>query len=105
MSIGALTRDTVAVKAAGEATFVDLISLVGDDSYPTGGSLGVEAALKALVGDGREILSVQDAASNGARTCRWDYANKKLLVFAAGAEVANATDLSGTSFKLLVTSR
>lgn len=96
-------------------TFVDKISHVGDDAYPTGGTLLYSDFVNArLFGDGsdpgrRTILDVVGYGfTAGAIThlVRYDKATDALLVFvlATGAEAGAAANLSGVTFELAVLS-
>jgi len=111
MAIGTLTRDSADSLSADQPLFIDSISLVGDNSYPTGGMTGVQAALRAKTGDQRTILDVRSIGANGGYMPVWDKANGRLLCYVCAgastpaAEVANATNLSVVTFKLLVTSK
>lgn len=106
MSLGALTLN-ISTHAQGPQFFDD-VSLVGDGSYPTGGSLGLAAKLKTLKGDSRVIVNVT-AYATGGRHVQYDAAADTLKVFlgATGVdtEVPNATDLSATTFKLVISSK
>ncbi len=77
----------------GEVTF--------DSSYVTGG----EDFPPAQVGmtDVRLVLA-NTSAGTAVRVARWDDANDKLQVYngSSGSEIANATDLSASSFYVLV---
>ena len=82
-------------------------TLVGDGAYPTGGSTGLLAALRtALKSAGENIISVKAEGNNGDRLLEYDHANEKLIVrvISTAAEVANAVDLSGVTFGLVVES-
>lgn len=110
--IGALTVTDKSIDGSNKTLYVDEISLVGDSSYPTGGMTGVQAALQAVVKDQRAILAVVNTGANGGYITQWDFANSKLQLFTAGgsagtalAELANATNVSGTTFKLMVLSK
>ena len=110
MAIGAVVSVNKDIKAAGEPLFADEITMVGDGSYPTGGSLGLEAAMQAQVGDGREIMAVIDAGPQGGYMTKYDKPNKKLMLFKSNTaaipqEEGNATDTSGVTFRFLVLSR
>jgi hypothetical protein len=85
-------------------TFFDLLTFLGDGIYPTGGTPGFKATVQALFNDSRSPIAVitQDA---GAYRATYDQVNDKLKVFSAGVEVTNATDLSGTTFHILVISQ
>lgn len=64
-------------------------SITFDNSYATGG----EALTPAMLGLG--TVDFVSFSTNGNFSVVWDRANNKLKAFtAAGAEVANATDLS-----------
>jgi hypothetical protein len=110
MAIGTMT---LAAQHSKELLFVDEITLVGDTSYPTNGSTGVQTALQALTKDQREIIDVKAIDSNGY-VCSWDRVNLKLRMFYGDnnnasdgplVEVPNTTTLNGITFRLLVTSK
>jgi hypothetical protein len=112
MAIGTMTLVEKSIDGPQKVLYVDQITLVGDSSYPTGGMTGVQAALDALTGDQRAILDVRSVSANGGYLLVWDFANSKLMVYTAGgsagtapAELANATSLSGVTFKLVVYSK
>lgn len=110
MAIGAITVGDQDGAKPSAPLFVDVLSFLGDDAYPTGGTLAVEAAVRAVVGDSREILAVlpQDC---GGYVCCYLPSTGALKVYEAAAdgnpldEVAAAADLSGTTFNVLVISR
>ena len=85
--------------------FHDRISFVGDDAYPTGGTVGFNALLQAVTKDQREVLAV--IGNDGTNAYEYDFANDTLIarVMATGAEVADTTDLSGATANLLVISK
>lgn len=106
MSLGAMTSNVAA--AARGPVFIDDVTIVGDSSYPTGGSAGLLAALRLLRKDNRTILDVKSNATNGGYHVTY-VPSTDLLVVRVGAtgvdtEVANATNLSGTNFGFLITS-
>ena len=112
MAIGTLTVTSQDIEGPNATHFVDEITLVGDSSYPTGGMTGVQAALRAATKDQRQIVDVRPRGPNGGYDLVWDGDNGKLIAFTVGgsagavkAELANATNLSGTTFKLLVYSK
>jgi hypothetical protein len=111
MAIGAMLITNKLIQGTAQPIYLDEISLVGDNSYPTGGMTGVQAALRALTADQREIADVRSIGPNGGYMPVWDKANGKLLCYVCAgaatppAEVANATNLSAVTFKLLVTSK
>ena len=112
MAIGAITAGDQDGAKPSSPVFMDVVSFLGDDSYPAGGTLAFEATLRAVVGDSREIIAVigQDCGgyvpvyvpSTGAlKVYEGDYDPA-----ATGPLTENATaDLSGTTFNLLVISR
>jgi hypothetical protein len=114
MAIGTMTA-APAVTAPGNATpiFLDTVTFLGDDSYPTGGTAAFEDTYQALKNSNREVLAVVSMDCGGYVPV-YDKANDKLKVYralygggAAGplVEVTNAVDLSGTTFQLLVIAR
>jgi hypothetical protein len=105
MALGTLA---IVSSVVGGGIFVDRCTLVGDGSYPTGGSTGLLAKLRTLhKSNGLSILSVKPEGDNGDRLPEYDHANAKLKVrvISTAAEVANATDLSGVTFGLVITSK
>lgn len=106
MALGTLTLVSAAVRGPSDPVFTDVVTVVGDNSYPTGGSTGMLAKIRAAMKDQREILTVIDAAAPGGRRCAYDQANEKLMVFGTtGAEIAATTDLSAVTFRLVVLSK
>lgn len=89
--------------------FHDVLTFTGDSAYPTGGTVGFGAAVKAFYGDGRQVLAVigQDC---GGYVPVYLPGTDALKVYkcagsaAAMVEVSNAVDLSGTTFNALVIS-
>lgn len=110
MALGTFSRSDKTGQVPAAPTFVDRVSFLGDGSYPTGGTAGFAAKLQALAKDGRAPIAVigQDC---GGYVPVYDEANDKLKVYkSAGsaialAEVANAADLSGTTFNVIVISQ
>jgi len=110
MALGTFTKAAGVGEGPSQPTFLDVISFLGDSSYPTGGTTGFEALVRALVGDSREILAVwpQDC---GGFTPTYVASTDAFKVFRTGAvntameEVPNATDLSSTTFNVLVLSK
>jgi hypothetical protein len=92
--------------------FMDVVSFPGEASYPTGGS-EIDVLFNALMNQGRDILAIVPQRGNGY-SLEYDEATSKLLMFhgdnnnaAAGPaiEVPNATNLAGSTFKVLVISK
>lgn len=107
MALGTLTVSGSSGGAPSAPIFRDHVSVPGDSSYPTGGS-PLLAAFQAAAGvkSGRVIDVVHDVGGVAGYYPVYDKANGKLLIFVrtTGVEVANAVNLSGTTFKLLVES-
>lgn len=103
MALGTITKDAEVGRQGGPLSLA-LISFLGDDSYPTGGTTAFAAAVAAVLpATGMEILAVVQQ-NNSDHVCRYDKTNDKLLVqlMSTGAQVAGAVDLSGITFELLV---
>ena len=108
MAIGTITVDE---QSAGVGPiFFDRVHFAGDGSYPTNGTAGILAALQAKIGADKNIVAVlpQDC---GGYVAGYDHANDKLKVYRQTAatsaliEVPNTTDLSGTTFNLVIVSK
>lgn len=106
MALGAMTAATPVGQEGGPISIFKL-SFAGDTSYPTGGSTGAQALIRTALGKGNiEVLGVlQQNLSD--HVMRYDKAGDALIVqlMSTGAEVANTTNLSGTTFDLLVVAR
>lgn len=105
MALGTISHDVRHGEGVGPIG-VDLISMAGDDSYPTGGTESFQDTVRSALGKGNvEVIGVipQDC---GGLVPVYDKANDKLKVFnrSDGAE-ASAGDLSGTTLNLIVLSR
>jgi hypothetical protein len=103
MSLGALT---IVEKTQGQGpVFICRCSIVGDNAYPAGGSVGLLAKMRAaLLAAGLNILSVHDQSPpSNANRVEYDHANDKLFVRSrtTGAE-AGAGDLSAQTFGFVV---
>jgi hypothetical protein len=103
MALGTIT--IVKQAAAHGPLFHDRISFAGDGAYPTGGTAAFETTFRSKIGSSRTIVAIIPDDC-GVYLPSYDIANKKLKVkgIADGAEVSNATDLSGTTFNLTVIS-
>ena len=107
MAIGAITlNDDVGVQPSAP-TFTDRISFAGDNAYPTGGTAGFKALFQAVTKDQRSPIAVFAQDTGGAFIVGYDETNDKLKVFSVQnhAEVANNTDLSATTFVVVVISK
>lgn len=110
MALGTITINKVHKFGNSSELLVD-VSVQGDDSYPTGGTAGVEATIKTALAAGSnpgallgnyDLLGVEhiDALADVGR---YDAANDKLIVrnMSDGAEKGNGTDQSGTTYRFL----
>lgn len=112
MSLGTITPVAAQSVNNSKAAFMDAVGIVGDDSYPTGGSTGLDALLQAELGpEARNVIGVIPGDCGGFVPV-YDPANGGTLkVYRAGGtnaaleEVPNATNLSGTTFNLIVVSK
>lgn len=105
MSLGAATAGAKSGEKPGTPTFFDVLQFAGDDSYPTGGTTDFEAYARSALGRDVDVIAVL-AQDCGAFTPVYDPANDTLKVLtAAGAEVTNGTNLSGTTMNVLVVSK
>lgn len=99
MALGAMT---VTDKANSEGTlFIDVITFAGDSAYSSGGS-AFDAAFKAAVGHDRKIMSAYGYGGNNS--VEYIPSTGKLMARAAGGSEASG-DLSGSTFRVTVTSR
>lgn len=112
MAIGTIT---VAEKTAAEGPVRhDLISFLGDGSYPTGGTAAFQAKVRAALGGMNvEVVAVYPQDCGGYMPC-YDKTNDKLKVFYVDnnnasdgpqIEVPNTTNLSGVTFNVVVLSK
>lgn len=106
-TLGAVTRDDDESIAGGNL-FVDNIGFDGDDSYPTNGT-PFDDFIKTQLGDARDVVAV---ISNdcGIWECQYIPGDDalgllKVFVMSTGVEVANAVDMSGTTFNLTIISK
>lgn len=103
MALGTGTVTGQYKKSASAPLDVIHISFAGDDSYPTGGTAAFQAYVRALLDRDVTIACVTKGAATGTYTPIYDIANDKLYVEDEnGAEVANTTNLSGTTFALVL---
>lgn len=106
MALGTMTWNEHGGEAPSKPRFIDRLSFAGDSAYPTGGTAAFEDSYQAKIGQRRKVLSVK-SEDCGAYGVVYDRANDKLkvIVLATGVEVANATDLSATTFVVVVESK
>jgi hypothetical protein len=77
------------------------MSIAWDNSYPTGGEPITPAMMNAVVDSSKLVVTkIKGIWDQGGvvgaaiESVRFDNVNEKLLAYAAGAQVVNATDLS-----------
>jgi hypothetical protein len=106
MALGTMTKNAGESLMA-DAAYLDQVSFPGDGAYTTGGSVGFQAALAALVGDARDVIAVVPLNCGGylPQYVAGDPGALKVIDIASGLEVAATTNLSGTTFNLLVISK
>lgn len=102
MALGTMTL-VKSAKGGETPLFVDVVTLVGDGTYSSGGSTGVKAKLNALTKDTRTPVAVVLNAG-GAFTAQYDYANEKLIVRNAGDGAEAAANQSGNTYTLTILS-
>lgn len=83
-----------------------VVSVVGDASYPTGGSVVTPAQLTSgelsvIVFSQAEIQNLS-GANSAVASAFYNLVTGKLQCFGASAEIANATNLSGATFNILI---
>lgn len=109
MALGAITVGSQQGQTTMRPSFMQNLSIVGDDAYPTGGTADFAAAINASLKSNPTVLAVSGYGKTaGAIThfVEYDAANDKLKAYVlAGTEVPNATDLSGVTFDLMVSYR
>lgn len=99
-----LTSYTLRRSERSESIYCVTFTIEGDDAYPTGGTLGFQAIVSQLLG--RESATLLQATGWAAGyIAHWNATTDAFQVFnlaSSGAEVANATDLSATTFQVTV---
>lgn len=109
MALGTATQNSKAGAVASAPVFIDDISFAGDSSYPTGGTAAFQDYIRNAAGikEGRTILAVIDVTGNATHYPVYNKATDKLMMFVrtTGVEVANATNMSGTTFRFQVLSQ
>lgn len=110
MALGTATHDSRVSSSPGPVT-IDVLTFAGDDNYQTGGTANFEAYVRSALGLGNvDLLGVVPLDCAG-HVPVYDKANDTLKVYLGGgastalAEVGNGSDLSGTTFNVLVIAR
>ncbi len=105
MSLGTISSIAGGDADAQGPLFVNNVSFLADDAYPTGGTAAFNAFIRALFDDQRAVLCV--VGDDGVNDYRYDVAADKLVAFvmATGVQVANTTDISANTAKLTVFSK
>ncbi len=108
MALGTMTLNEKAIASGSCPSFQEDFSFPGDGAYPTGGTVGFQALVRAATGvkEARTVQAVVDISGGATYYPVYDRANDKLKVFvrATGVEVADTTNLSATTFRVLVLS-
>jgi len=104
MALGAATR-SAGESGQGERLFVDVLTFAGDSSYPTGGTDGFDAYVQAVLGDARNVVGVVMIGDCGDNIPIYVGGKLMVKVLSTGLEVANAVDLSGVTFTVMVISK
>ena len=109
MALGTITR--VGSYSGGEPaspTYHDILSFLGDGTYPTGGTASLSTLIAAVSGMApKTIVAVHHVWSSTAKyILEWDRANDKLRVLDTNTGAENVTaNLSGVTFEIHVISR
>ena len=107
MALGTTTLITSGGADAGQIN-CDRITVVLDNSYPTGGYTGLADKIKGATNRNPTIIGV--VAQSGGYAAYWDYANSKLMLFYSNSDAADGpliqvpdtTDVGGITLSLLV---
>jgi len=111
MALGTITVTSQTVKAASAPIQAVLLSFPGDGAYPTGGTTGFRALVRAALARQVNIIGVFMADKCGGYIPLYDVANDTLMVLQGDysesadgplVEVAATGDLSATTFKVNV---
>jgi len=104
MALGAIT---VVESVAGQGPlFIDTITVVGDDNYPSGGSAGFEALYQAAVGAPRTIVTLHQDHDTELNEAKYDHTNDKLFMRVKTTGVESAvSNQSGITYRLVVVSK
>lgn len=113
MALGTITRTAAQSASSDKPVYFDRIAFAGDGAYPTGGTTGFDALVKAKVGDNRDVLAVIPMDCGGYVPVYAPATTGNLKVYYGDnnnasdgplIEVPNATDLSAVTFNLMVLS-
>jgi hypothetical protein len=103
MALGTITRNTSNPQSTSDASVGSLkvtnTDIVGDSSYPTGGSTLTPAQL----GLGTVVFAISSGkliGTNSPSEVYYDIPNQKLKVFAGAAEMASTLNLSTSTFQV-----
>lgn len=110
MALGTITKQTGSSEQLGQPgspAYAIALSFAGDDSYPTGGTADFTSLVRAsdaVSPKAVSVLAVIPCDCGATYIPYYDAVNDKLMVRATanGAEVSNATNLSGTTFRVVV---
>lgn len=92
------------------AAYESVVDITGDSSYATGGEALAAADLQTMMPkggvlaatDADKIQLFQSEKDVSGRELALDRVNDKILFFAAGAEVANLTNLSAVTIRAVL---
>lgn len=111
MAIGTIVPATGAGHSPSAPTFIDRLLFPGDSAYTTGGTLMFEDSVRAILERDVTIIDVvgygYSAANVATHLVRYLRSTDALEVYviATGAQVANAANLSTTTFDVTVFSQ
>jgi len=103
MSLGTLTKLEGGESPNGPLWF-ERFTLVGDNAYAAGGSVGLLAALRALKKSNNLNILAVIGQDNAGKQLGYDHVNDKLKVYAAGGAEETNGDKSGTTYNLVIVS-
>lgn len=105
MTLGALTLIDEGNEAQGPL-FLDRVTLVGDNSYLTNGTTGLQALYQAAVKSHRTIIAIIPQFCGDA-VPSYDPVTDKLFiqVMSTAAQAGNGVDLSGSTYKFTILSK
>lgn len=104
MALGAI--EVLEGHAADGNLRVDTLKFTGDATYPTGGTPNIRNLVREALGKGSLTIVAVMPVDCGGKSIGYDLENDKLKVYAAGgAQEANNTNLSTTTFTIAVVSR